>query len=154
MEIFYLNCSLSLKCTTIDKVYWNFELIVVFTVMSISAIGLINSFLSLQILTSNKELNTHFFRYLNIFAINSFFVSLNDFSGTLIGIVLNKRYFVIDDCMYMTSYLGNYIFTHVTTCLWVIFYSMAGLLDTFITYNRILLFYPRINFLRNTSVYK
>ena len=119
----------------------------------LSAIGFIlNSIASYNFAFSAEFSKMRFFKFLKIYTFNCTLVNLNDTlatmtSNTLPGIVyaqgkdlksLNKTYIIYYTFIYKT--------------IWSFLYTLSGLLDLIIVYERILVYKPRLKFLRKNSV--
>ena len=137
----FLNCTKTHECTsTIEPT--SFHAIMLYCIAVSSAIGITNSFMSSYILFTVKSMKTPFFRFMNIYTLNSLLISLNDFVVVIVFFLNSKDLFFLEGFDYVDNYQFIFMFSRVSVPIWVILYSNASLLDICILLNRVLVFYP------------
>ena len=85
----------------------------------------------------------------------SLLVNLNDFAVVLYFIIKCKKIVVINGInWYEQDETVLFFYTYIHLVVWSVLYTFSGLLDIQIVYSRIQIFYAKLNFLRDQSVYK
>ena len=119
----------------------------------IASIGTLLNLLSLFIFIFSNNMNTKFLTYLKWYLLNSVIVTINQIVlGTFFALgdmpwYRNENYFMIN------NYEFVFVFSYVSIPLWNISYTGGTLLDICIAYERILMYLPKVKFMRNVKIY-
>lgn len=152
MEYVYLNCSNDSTCEIQNKEYMTFEQISYLVVLVFSTLGIIFNLISTFILTFSNNSTTKFLQFLKFYSINSFLISLNDFINIICFFSTNSIVYKFDKkSFYKADILNNYI---IYLNIWAVIYSISGILDIFIVYERIQQYTQFLKFLRNKTAGK
>lgn len=122
---------------------------------SLTLSGILLNLLSLFIFTFSNNMNTKFLRYLKWYLVNSVTVGLNTFIFTLLVSITDGRGKVTDKHVqfFVSNYDVLFYILYIFTPIWTISYTYGNFLDIIISYERILMYLPRIIFMRNMKVY-
>ena len=117
---------------------------------SVSFVGIILNSISVFIFTFSHNSSSKFLKFLKYYSFNSLAISLNDFLYTVIYISSNIVVYRID-----TKWLHEkkefFQILLIYMNLWAFLYTISGILDLFIVYERIQIYLQDLKFLRNKS---
>ena len=144
----YINCTDNYTCEITGS--GAHTQIYQYCIISFSLLGLITNTLSLFIFTFSNNMNTRFLRYLKWYVVNSLVVTFNCF---LLGVVPLS----LKGINYNNNFNSNYsiMFFYVFICIptFLVSYTFGSLLDIIIAYERILMYLPKVKFMRNIKIH-
>ena len=156
MEIITCN-EIQIDNCKIDDIY-QLPSLIYYILLSVPLIGSLLNLLSLFIFIFSNNMNTKFLRYLKYYLINSLCITVNYLLVILAAIIVlgsqtkNGHKLDLDHHLisnYNFVFYSRYIFLPV----WTISYTFGSLLDIMISYERILMYLPKMKFLRNMNIY-
>ena len=156
MEIITCN-EIQIDNCKIDDIY-QLPSLIYYILLSVPLIGSLLNLLSLFIFIFSNNMNTKFLRYLKYYLINSLCITVNYLLVILAAIIVlgsqtkNGHKLDLDHHLisnYNFVFYSRYIFLPV----WTISYTFGSLLDIMISYERILMYLPKIKFLRTMNIY-
>lgn len=122
----------------------------------VALLGTLLNLLSLFIFTFSHNMDTKFLRYLKYYVLNSVIVTLNYLVlATLFAVTISddKIYRLDFSTQLVNSYDYAYWFTFVFMTVWTVSYSFGSLIEMIIAYERILMYKPKMQFMRNVNIH-
>ena len=145
-------------------------------ILGVSAIGIVNNLTCIYIFTTCKSMKNSFFHLRKVkqkfpqclISVTEFkfysrcihsivFWSISTILLYLLGFFFrNKQIFIVDgmDWFDIEDFDFVFYYTYIYIVIWSVLYTFGSLLDIQIVYSRIQMFYVKLKFLRNQSVYK
>ena len=127
-----------------------------YSMVIVASLGCLFNALSLFIFIFSNNMETKFLLYLKYYLANSLIVTANVLIACVLFIALNGSIFgnqhkifnynLVSSLDYVTYY--SYVFMPI----WTLTYTYGSILDIMIAYQRILMYLPRIGFLRNLRI--
>lgn len=156
----YPNCTESHNSTDCQVIRQTLlpELSFSFTFIVITLTGSLLNALSLFIFIFSNNMDTKFLRLLKCYIVNSLVVTVNHFVlFTLLAFItsspLTNRNIYYNGKMMSNSLQFTQYYSYIFLPVWTISYSYGSLLDITIVYERILMYLPKLKFMRNVQIY-
>lgn len=152
----YINCSDNKTQCDLTTEDGNLRGYTLYGSMVVALLGTLLNLLSLFIFTFSHNMETQFLRYLKYYVLNSVIVTLNYFVlTTLFAVTISddKIYRLDFSIQLVNSHDYAYWFTFVFMTVWTVSYSFGSLIEMIIAYERILMYRPKIQFMRNVNIH-
>lgn len=134
------------------------ELFLSYTFILITLTGSLLNALSLFIFIFSNNMDTKFLRLLKCYIVNSLVVTVNHFVlFTLLAFItsspLTNRNIYYNRTIMSNSLQFTQYYSYIFLPVWTLSYTYGSLLDITIVYERILMYSPKIKFMRNVQIY-
>jgi len=121
--------------------------------LAMSVIGLSLNLLSLFIFVFSNNMNTRFLRYLKFYLVNSLMITVNHCALFALFASIQGHVHKIYSFNLMPDYSYMFYYNYVFLPIWIVSYTYGNLLDILIAYERILMYLPHLQFMRNVKIY-
>jgi hypothetical protein len=97
-------------------------------------------------------MNQRFLVCLKFYSINSLMVNLNDMITCLFYFIKIENIYRFNGLDFYENSSFVFYYTNFYLTIWSIVYTFGGFMDIYIIYGRIQIFYPKLTFLKETSI--
>ena len=130
-----------------------FEMIY-YALFALSSVGTITNLLALATFIVSRDMNTKFLLYMKWYLVNSLIITANFLASFLpVHHLMFTNNLTFYNYYLYNSYVTLFCFRFVYLPIWTITYTYGILFDILIAYERILIYKPRLQSLRNVKVY-
>ena len=140
-----------LRCIKEYEYLYDFENIMLVITLITSIFGMAFNSVSTYIFFTSKNLNFRFLQLVKYFNLNSLLTNVNIFILTIVYLTTYQTHYRSNFGNFFDDIHWGYYFTHAYLFFYVTFFSVSGVLDIFIVFDRIQIMNPNIKFLKSLS---